>query len=281
MGFCKRLTLVVAAALVLGGAVATVASALSTGLSQTRLKDFRCQRALDPGARSVAVTVVMRPVSGTEKMQVKFQLLRRTKRGKPFAPVSGHYLGTWLSPANPTLGQRPGDVWIVNHPVVDLLAPAVYRFRVTFRWFGAHGHVLSTVSRTSSECNQPELRPDLVVQSITPEAPTAGSPGERFDAVIRNRGATGAGMFEVQFTDGQVVRTAAVASLASGATTHKTFAGPVCAAGQSVTVVADPFDMVDDYDRANNTLTLMCPGSALDVGGRGVPRRSGDARYTS
>ncbi len=281
MGFSKRLTLIVAgAALLSGGAVAAAATPLSAGLSQTRLKDFRCQRALDPGARSVAVTAVMRPVSGTEKMQVRFQLVRRTKRGKPFTPVSGRYLGTWLSPANPTLGQRPGDVWIVNHPVVDLLAPALYRFRVSFRWIGAHGHVLSTVSRTSADCYQPELRPDLVVQSITPEGITGSTSGEQFEAVIRNRGASGAGMFEVQLTDGQVVRTTTVTSLASGATTHETFAGPVCAAGGSVTVVADPLDMVDDYDRANNTLTLMCTGSAVDSGRRGVARGSGDARYT-
>lgn len=278
VGFAKRFTLcAAAAALGLGGGGAAAAAPLSASLSRTRLKDFSCQRALDPGARSVAVTAVMRPVSGTEKMQTKFQLVRRTKRGKPFTPVSGRYLGTWLSPANPTLGRRPGDVWIVNHPVVDLLAPAVYRFRVSFRWIGTHGHVLSTVSRTSADCYQPELRPDILVQSITPEAISASGSGERFGAVIRNRGASGAGMFEVQFTDGQLVQTATVTSLASGATKQEMFVGPVCAAGGSVTVVADPLDMVDDYDRANNTLTLMCTGSTVATGRRGVARGFGDA----
>jgi hypothetical protein len=289
VGFHKQLTPIVAGAalvigagptLLFGGSTAAAMTPLASGLSQTRLRDFRCQRALDPGARSVSVTAVMRPVSGTVMMQVKFQLLRRTKPGRRFTQVSGHNLGTWLSPVNPTLGQRPGDVWIVNHPVVDLAAPATYRFRVSFRWIGAHGHVLSTVSRNSRDCYQPELRPDLVVQSITPEAVAVNSVNERFYAVIRNRGATGAGMFEVQFTDGQVVRTASVTSLASGATTHETFIGPVCAAGGSVTVVADPLDMVDDYDRANNTLTLVCTASAVGSGRPGPGRGSGQARYT-
>jgi hypothetical protein len=278
VGFHRRLmSCAAAAALVLGGGVAAAATPASTALSRTELKEFGCQRALDPGARSVTVTAVMRPVPGTQKMRVKFELLRQTKRGKPFAQVGGHNLGNWLTPPNPTLGQRPGDVWIVNHPVFDLAAPATYRFHVSFRWLGTHGHALSTVSRTTPDCYQPELRPDLVVQSITPEAIAGSSTRERFEAAIHNRGATGAGPFEVEFTEGQTTETAGVPSLASQATVHETFTGPVCRAGESVTVVADPLDMVDDYDRANNTLTLTCTGGTAGSGSSGIEARP--ARY--
>lgn len=262
MGFWKGFTLIGAAvAFSFGGAPLAAAAPPPAGLAHTQLTDFSCQQAFDPGARSVSVTAVMRPLPGTKALRVRFRLMRRTRRGRPFTQVTGSGLGSWVAPTNPTLGQRPGDVWIVNHPVVDLAGPATYHFVVGFRWIGAHGHVLSTVSRTSPNCYQSERRPDLVVRSITPR-PIAGSPTrQRFVVAIHNRGATGAGSFEVSFTDQRTAQTRTVASLASGATIHETFTGPECAAGDSVTVVADPLHMVDDSNRANNTLRLRCTGS--------------------
>lgn len=271
MGSHTRFMLSLAGAALFVGGTALAAAAppqfsASTGLARTRLRDFHCQRALDPGARNVTVTAVMRPLPGTRKLQVKFGLLRRIRRGRPFRLVRGPGLGTWTSPANPTLGQRPGDVWIVNHPVYDLAGPATYRFRVSFRWIGAGGHVLGTVSRPSPNCYEPELRPDLAVRSITP-APIAGSTTrERFVVAIHNRGKTGAGPFEVQLTDGQSAQAVTVASLASGATIRKGFRGPVCRAGGTVTAVADPTNMVDDFNRSNNRLTLTCSASAARTG---------------
>lgn len=266
MGTHTRFILSIAgAALFLGGAALAAAaptqSSSRKGLAQTRLKNFHCQRALDPGARNVTVTAVMRHLPGTRKLLVRFTLLRKTKRGTPFKTVSGPGLGTWTSPPNATLGRRPGDVWIVNHPVFDLAAPATYRFNVSFRWIGTGGRVLSTVSRSSADCYQPELRPDLVVRSITP-SPVAGSATrERFVVAIHNRGKTGAGAFDVQFTDGTTTQSVTVQSLASGATIRRVFKGPVCAPGASVTAVADSTGIVDDFNRSNNTLTLTCTAS--------------------
>src|SRR5437588_3581577 len=123
-------------ALVVGSATA---SGATVPPPRDQLRSFTCQKAVDPPARAISIQAVMRPVRGTAKMQMRFQLMRRTKLGAPFRVVRGPLLGSWISPQNPSLGQRPGDVWIVNHPVVDLPAPATYRFRVTFRWTDANG----------------------------------------------------------------------------------------------------------------------------------------------
>jgi hypothetical protein len=87
-------------------------------------------------------------------MALKFQLLARAKTHGPSAPVKGGDLGKWLSPRDPTLGRHPGDVWTLEKPVVDLPAPAFYRFRVSFRWSGA-GRVLRLTVRESPTCHQP------------------------------------------------------------------------------------------------------------------------------
>ena len=139
----------------------------------------------------------MRPLTGTSKMQLKFELLRSTRTHPRFMSLHGKGLGNWISPTDPTLGQQPGDVWIVTHPVVDLAGPATYKFRVTFRWLGSQGQTLGTATQTSATCYQPELRADLLVRSLSVNPITSGpSAGQwAYTAVIANRGLTGAGPF--------------------------------------------------------------------------------------
>jgi hypothetical protein len=256
----------VAAALTIVAAlgVATASDAGALAPPRALVHGLVCQHALDPPARAVAITAVMRPLRGTQRMQLRFQLLSKAKDATSYSFVSGGDLGTWINPANPTLGQRSGDVWILHKQVVNLLvAPAAYRFRVWFRWLGAHGRVLGTAERDSDVCRQPELRPDLQVVSITVE-PVTGRPNvNRYVAVIRNAGATDAGPFEILFTPGGAlpVQTASVTGLAAHTQMHKGFLGPVCSAANATTVTADPEDKVDDFDRSNNSLTAVCPGT--------------------
>ncbi len=60
-----------------------------------------------------------------------------------------------MIPANPTLGQNPADVWMLKQNVVNLAAPAAYRFRVWFRWTGGGGRVLARAMRVSPVCYSP------------------------------------------------------------------------------------------------------------------------------
>src|SRR5436305_4954201 len=195
----RRIVIAAAAGLAVlaGGAVEVSASQLPV-----HLRGFSCQRAVRPVARTVSVTAVMRPVKGTKKMALRFELLTRTRAAAPWSSISGGDLGSWVSPSNPTLGQRPGDVWILHKSVIDLAAPATYRYKVSFRWTGTHGHTLATTGRWSPTCNQPELRPDLLVQSIDVQ-PIDGKPNlSRYVATVANNGATAARFFRVELTPG-------------------------------------------------------------------------------
>jgi hypothetical protein len=136
--------------------------------ARAHLSDFVCHTAAQQTDRSVSIRASMRPVTGTQKMQMRFELLSRSNPGAAFVEVPGGGLGTWISPPSPTLGQRAGDVWIVSHPVSNLPAPAVYRYRVSFRWTGAAGRLLATRTRSSASCHQPMLRSEPSLTAAQP-----------------------------------------------------------------------------------------------------------------
>jgi len=193
-------------------------------------------------------------------MQLRFQLFSKPNAAPVFSPVIGGDLGTWITPKNPTLGQQPGDVWNLQKQVADLGAPASYRFRVSFKWLGARGHILAVTMKLSATCFQPELRPDLAVESFTGQA-IPGHPNEnRYVVTIRNDGATAAGPFEVLFAPGGAapVTTKQVPGLAAHTRVARDFLGPVCDPASTPTVTVDPTDQVDDYNRANNTMAAVC-----------------------
>lgn len=253
----KRVGIVVLMALTLGAAAASAAGPPERGYAQ--LRHFVCQRALDPASRAVSTTAVMHSLHGTAKLSLRFQLLTRTKSGGAWRLVKGHDLNAWITPYDSMLGQLPGDVWILNKPVVNLAAPATYRFRVFFRWTSAQNVV--TVIRDSPTCFQPERRPDLLVQSIDVR-PTSDPAVAVYTATIANRGMTAAGAFDVVFTPGGSAATATQARILPGlpahAATSVSFRAPLCAPGAPPTVTADPDHQVDDYTRANNAKTAVC-----------------------
>jgi CARDB len=253
---------------VLAGAVCALAVTLGTASAgadtppRDQLTSLVCQKALDPPMRAVSIQAVMRPVAGTAKMQMRFELMRQTARRGPFTMVRGRLLGSWITPENPTLGQRPDDVWILTHPVVDLAAPATYRFRVMFRWTGAQGQRLATAVQTSADCYQPELRADLLVRTLTVN-PSPTTPGEdTYTAVIANRGQTGAGPFQLELVGaGTAPQTATVAWVGPRSSVREQFVAPACTAGGALTATVDPNRTIDEYDFANNVLSTTCPAA--------------------
>ncbi len=243
-------------------ALGSVSARASTTTTPPRaaLTSFACQRALDPPNRSVSVKAVMRPVTGTRALSLKFDLLEK-QAGTTRGLAGAGDLGVWLSPKDSTLGRQPGDIWELTKAVSNLDAPAGYRFRVTFRWLGAHGKVLATAVRQSASCSQPELRPDVLVKSVGVTAIARKPHKQLYTAVIGNRGASSAGPFQVLFTpgDGSASQTQIVTHLAARSSRRLSFVGPVCNAARPPTVVADSADQVDDSARDNNAMTVTCP----------------------
>jgi CARDB len=240
------------------------AAAAATTPPRAELTQFVCQPALDPANRSVSVQAVMRPLTGTRKLAVKFDLLERAPGSVTATVLHADGLGVWITPETPTLGQLPGDVWRLNKSVLNLAAPDTYQFRATYRWTGLHGKVLGTTVKYSRTCRQRELRPDLLVQSITVGA-IAGHPDENlYTAVIADQGLTGAGPFEVLFAPGDTSApiTRTVQFLRPGASKQMTFVGPVCDPADPPTVTVDATSVVDDYNRANNVMAAVCPAAS-------------------
>ncbi|MGH2915852.1 MAG: hypothetical protein ACRDMX_12790 [Solirubrobacteraceae bacterium] len=243
-----------------------VAVAGSGPPSRAALARFECRRAVDPGARAIAVQAAMRPVAGTRRLAVSFRLLERPPGASSSIDVQGGTLDTWITPRDRTLGQRANDVWRVSKPVYDLVAPARYRFRVAFRWTGVDGKVLGTSVRYSATCIQRELRPDLLVRSIT-VAPIAGRPDrDLYTAAIADRGATGTGPFQVEFVPGAAAGAPAptirtVRFLHAHRQRVMRFVGPVCDPTAPPSISVDPAGVTDDYNRANNELVATCPAA--------------------
>ena len=246
---------------VIGVAGVPVASAASAP-PRSQLTGFVCTRAMDPGNRAVSIEAVMRPLPGTRKLAIRFDLLQRSP-GLPVQFVEVGDLGVWKTPSNPTLGQLPGDVWRLQKPVYNLDAPFTYQFRVNFRWTAAHGKLLGTATRYSRTCRQRELRPDLLVKSIT-VTPIAGDPNaDLYTTVIANQGLTGAGPFQVLFVPGDNSPPLMTTISFLGAAKSRTlsFDGPACDSANPPTVSADSASQVDDFNRANNVMSAVCPAT--------------------
>ncbi len=256
----KRLLLV--GSLTLAAASLSVAGiAAASEPPRASLTGFQCQQASEPAGRGMQTIAVMRPLSGTKAMRLRFELLSKPRSGGGYTVVAQGDLGRWIAPTNPpTLGQRPGDKWILKKQVVDLAAPASYRLRVDFRWLGTHSRVLGTATRYSPVCVQ--TAPDLLVKSIAVR-PVSGKPNlNRYIAVIGNDGDAGAGPFVVQFTDPPASpKSRTVSYLRPRDTVRESFVGPKCTSG-TATMTVDPGDQTDDYNRSNNVMTAVCSGSA-------------------
>jgi hypothetical protein len=205
----------------------------------------------------------MRPVPGTVKLAVRFELQSRAPSARHFTTVTGGDLGKWTYPEDPTLGRHPGDVWEPSHQVANLPAPREYRFRVIFRWIGATGRALARAVRVSRDCHQPELGPDLTAASLSIHPAGGDSVDYAYVAGIRNLGSAGAGPFDVQLSAAGQSQTREVKWLGRRSKLLALkFIAPACTAGAPVTVMVDPgHQIASDYNDANNVLTVMCPAA--------------------
>ncbi len=103
----------------------------------------------------IAVQAVMRHRAGTQRMQMRFELVW-TAPGQS-SGYSEHVggLDRWRHPTDPpTLGQRPNDVWRVTQRVRNLAPDGNYQFRVDFRWLGQGGSTLAQTALYSSRCRE-------------------------------------------------------------------------------------------------------------------------------
>jgi hypothetical protein len=223
-----------------------------------------CRHSPTIDQRIAVVGTWMRPLPTGRRLAVRVDLYQRNFGGRWTLRSDVPGLGVWTSPSDALTGTRPGDVFKYRQAVGRLVVPAAYRFRVDFRWLDAAGAVVREAARTTAVCRQPDLRPDLVLDSVTATASPRGTGLVRYAVSVGNEGrgavaqATIAATFPDDATPGLHLRTAR--RLAPGATILVTFTGPGCAAGgQPATFLADPSNAVEEADETNNGLTASCP----------------------
>lgn len=196
----------------------------------------------------------MEAVARSDRMAMRFELFVREPGDEQFSRVEAPGLGTWIRS-----GSNVGR-FIYRKQVTNLVAPAEYRSRVSFRWFDADGGVLARTARRTSACRQPDQRGDLELGALT-TAPGPQPELVRYSVPVRNSGRGDAGSFDVALRMGAVERpVVTVSGLVAGATRTVTFVAPRCAAGDVLRFEVDPDDRVGEADERDNVLSAACPG---------------------
>lgn len=214
-----------------------------------------CHRALHPSERYMAVEGEMHALGSGERMQIRFDLYRRSSPSARFGRVAGPGLGVWHL-AEPGVGSYRFVKRITNLPgTVD------YRVGVSLQWLAADGSRLAGVVRYTPVCHQVELRPDLRVERIAmASGPDAGS--ATYSVVVGNHGGGAARRFNVTLSvGGMALAPASVNGLAVGRRRAVTLVGPRCTPYTPLSAVVDPEHRVPEVVDANNARTTACPAA--------------------
>lgn len=247
------------ALLALPAAVAVLAlpTAASSRPVVVRAPLTRCTVGLEPAQRTLTVHPQMRPIAGTVRMGIRLALYERTPVTGRFVHVPGaDGFDTWRK------SEKGVGEYDLFQTLDTLAAPASYRMRVGFRWYGKHARVLRTVTRLTPKCAEPDLRPNLLVKSIIVTAPVKPDRPWHYAVIVRNVGLSPAGPFAVSFSGGGAPPVAplskTVTGLAPNTQTQVNFAGPACAAAAPPSALVDSLSQVSERNETDNRGVAVC-----------------------
>jgi hypothetical protein len=247
----RRPTLIALLVLLALGGGAAAASADKVTLSA---KTTTCTTGADDASRAVAFTGAMPAGAQTKRMQMRFTLLQRKGTGSraTFKKISVPGWGGWVK-SDP---DRQGFVFTKR--VEALAAPAGYRAVISFRWSDDKGHVQRTTTRTTSVCEQPDPRPDLVLGGV--DATATGKDTAAYTVSIANEGHADAVPFAVTITvDGTVSEPVTLGPIAAGGRLTGTLAAPKCTPGSTILVTVDVADTVAESVESDDAVQRPCP----------------------
>lgn len=188
--------------------------------------------------------------AGASRMRMRFDLQRKrpnTRRWRRVPRAVG--FGRWER----SLPSRAG--FIFHKRVVGLRVPARYRALISFAWERGDGTVLQRAQRRSAACRQPDLRPDLRLDSALGGV-LAAQPGMAlYSIAVRNAGRSASDPFSLRIGNGR----SEAASLGAGERRWLLVLAPACPAGSLVTARVDEEDRVDESHEDANSARLPCP----------------------
>jgi hypothetical protein len=244
------LTGLIAIVAALGG-VATPAHASRTVLAA---KTTTCTTGADGSSRAAAFTGSMPAGVATHHMQMRFALYQRAGAGPKgtFKRIAVPAWGGWQK------SDAGRDGFVFTKRVEALTAPAGYRAVIFFRWYDANGRVQRTTTRTTPVCEQPDPRPDLVLDAI--DATSAGDESATYTVSVGNDGHVAAAPFTVTMavTDGASTAVT-LGPIAAGGRAEVTVNAGRCTPGSTIKIAVDATNAVDESAEGNNVVQRACP----------------------
>jgi hypothetical protein len=249
----RRPTLIglLAVATLVGGAVPARAAVDKPTLSA---KTTTCTTGADDASRAAAFTGAMPAAAQTKRMQMRFVLIQRKGTGPKgiFKKLAVPGWGGWAK-SDP---DRQGFVFTKR--VEALTAPAGYRAVISFRWLDGKGHVQRTATRTTSVCEQPDPRPDLVLSGV--DATATSKSTAAYTVSIGNEGHSDAVPFAVTITvDGTVSDPVTLGPIAAGGRLTGTLVAPKCTPGGMILITVDVANTVAESVESDDAVQRPCP----------------------
>ena len=206
-----------------------------------------CSVSALPAERVAIFTGAMPALPGADRMSMRFDLERLRPGGKRWRRIVAPTFGVWER-------SQPDRAGFVFRKRVDGLAvPARYRVLLRFRWEDADGEIVRSARHRTAACEQPDLRPDLVVETVTAILDAPGLAVYRVK--VRNAGRSTAGAFTVRLGSASVE----VPQLAAARRTTVLVLAAECAFGEPLLVRVDADGRVDEADERANLLRGVCP----------------------
>jgi hypothetical protein len=248
------ITLVCAFAALAGSAAPAAAQKPPTKVSVSL---SACRSDVKPLARRFRVVGDMFSLRQGNRMEMRFDVYKKTPADPTWRPVAAADLGIW----NRAMPDR--SEYTVGQKIVNLAAPASYKARVTFHWVGP-GKEETTTKRWSKVCEQRDPRPNLRVVLLDASPLKRGM--ATYVVQVKNVGGTvttGAAGFDIALAVDGVTQPVSdpIFGLRPGASIQVNFRAPRCKPTGSVRAAVDPDARIDQSDRADDVLELPCPAS--------------------
>ncbi|HEV7494950.1 CARDB domain-containing protein [Baekduia sp.] len=247
----RRPTLIALLALLALGSGTAQASADKVTLSA---KTTTCTTGADDASRAAAFTGAMPAATQTKRMQMRFVLIQRLGVGPKgtFKKIAVPGWGGWEK------SDPRRQAFVFTKRVEALTAPAGYRAVITFRWLDAKGHVQRTTVRTTPICEQPDPRPDLVLDGAA--ATSVSKTTAAYDVSIGNEGHGDAPPFAVTITvDGTVSDPVTLGPIPAGGRVTGLLAAPKCTPGSTITITLDVANTVAESVEGDDAVQRPCP----------------------
>ncbi|HEX8054044.1 MAG TPA: CARDB domain-containing protein [Thermoleophilaceae bacterium] len=236
-------------ALLLTSALSLVALSGTAQAAVPAAKVVDCRTGKAPELRLATFEGRMTAIRGTQRMQMRFELLEQTPGTAEPQPVKAPTLTPWRR-------SRVGvKAFTYAQTVKGLASGVTYSSRVYFRWLSPAGKVLRSEQRDSGTCVQDGALPNLVLGSVK------STPGQVegtavYTVQVGNTGQGDAESLTVSLiADGAHIDTRTIDGLKAGEFTSVRFTGPYC---RRLRAIVDRGATVPETVEEDNELRARC-----------------------